>query len=117
MDLQWLSELANSEATFALLFIAGLYFIGKWFMNYMQEQKEENKLREEQLIENYKEQLNKSNEREVRLIAHLEKNTQQLENIANTLDSVEKRLTSFESKVNGDLRNVWKELGGKVDKV
>jgi serine protease inhibitor len=116
LDIKWVSELANSEATFALLFILGLYFIGKWFMNYMKEQKEENRLREEQLIENYKEQLTQSNEREVRLISHLEKNTEQLKHIAQTLDGVEQRLTTFEVKVNTDLTNVWKELGGKADK-
>lgn len=116
MDLKVVSELANSEATFALLFILGLFFIGKWFMNYMKEQKEENRLREEQLINNYKEQLAQSNEREVRLISHLEKNTQQLKHIAQTLDGVEQRLTTFEVKVNNDLTNVWKELGGKQDK-
>lgn len=73
-------------------------------------------MREEQLISNYKEQLKESNEREMRLITHLDKNTQQLENIANTLTGVEKRLTSFEVQVNDDLNNVWKELGSKVDK-
>jgi F0F1-type ATP synthase delta subunit len=116
VDFTWVADLANSEATFAVLFILGLYFIGKWFMNYMAEQKEENRMREEQLIDNYKEQLAQSNQREVRLITHLEKNTEQLKHIANTLDGVEQRLTTFEVKINNDLHNVWKELGGKQDK-
>ena len=116
MDIQWISDLANSEATFAVLFIVGLYFIGKWFMTYMAEQKEENRMREEQLIENYKEQLAQSNEREMRLITHLDKSNEQLKHIADTLTGVERRLTSFEIKINADLSNVWKELGSKQDK-
>lgn len=116
MDFQTLNNIVNSDAIFALLFVVGLYLIGKWFMNFIEEQKLENKQREEMLFNSYKEQLEKSNEREKRLIEHLDKNTEQLENIANTLTKIEQRLTSFEEKVSDDLDNVWKELDTKVDK-
>lgn len=116
VELKEITELANSEAVFAVLFIAGLVVVGKWFMNYIQEQREESKRREQELMDNYKEQLHQSNEREVKLIAHLDKNTEKLEQIARTLTGVEKRLFSFEAKVNNDFNNVWNELGSKKDK-
>ncbi|TWJ39639.1 hypothetical protein CHCC5027_3552 [Bacillus paralicheniformis] len=116
MDFNVVSEMASSEATFALLFIASLIFVGRWFLRFIEEQKQENHEREQQLIESFKEQLDKSDKRETRLMVHLEKNTEQLESIADTLSGVERRLTSFETKVGNELEDVWKELKAKADK-
>lgn len=116
MDLNAVSQIAGSEATFALLFIASLIFVGRWFLKFIEEQKQENHEREQQLIDSFKEQLDKSDQRETRLMDHLDRSTEQLENIADTLQGVERRLTSFETKVGNELEDVWKELKAKADK-
>jgi hypothetical protein len=83
----------------------------------MEEQKKESDLREAQIIEIYKEQLKDSSHRERELMSHLSKNTEQLKNIADTLEGVQSNLQKLERRVNDDLRTVWKELGAKADKI
>lgn len=116
MDLKTLEKLATSEVIFAILFIGGLLFIGRWFLNYMAEQKRENIEREAQLLEIYKDQLSQSAVREKELMQHMGENTVQLKSIADTLKGVQDNLFKLEDRVNSDLQGVWKELGSKVDK-
>jgi Tfp pilus assembly protein PilO len=116
MGFKELMQLANSEVFFAVLFVLGLITIGKWFFAHMKEQREENREREEQLIDIYKSELEKGEAREANLMIHLEKNTNQMERISGTLDTIQSNMMKLESKVDNNLTNVWKELGGKADK-
>ncbi|PEZ47021.1 hypothetical protein CN367_11665 [Priestia megaterium] len=112
-----IQSIAGSEMVFAVLFIFVLFIAGKWVIQFIAEMKDENAHRETQLIDLYKEQITNSNTREQELMKHLDKNTDQLENIADTLSDVQKNLSKLESKVDADLKDVWKELGGKADKI
>jgi hypothetical protein len=123
MSFKELVTLANSEVFFAVLFVIGLMVVGKWFFNHMKEQNElmkaqgdENREREEQIIEIYKNELDKGADREIKLMTHLEKNTDQMEKIAGTLDNIQSNMSQLESKVDNNLKEVWKELGSKADK-
>jgi septal ring factor EnvC (AmiA/AmiB activator) len=108
--------IANSEVVFAVLFIIGLFAVGRYITNALKEQKEENTRREEQLIEFYKNELEKSALREGELMRHLDKNTEQLRTIAETLKDVQRGLTKLEDRVEDNFMAVWKELGSKADK-
>jgi Tfp pilus assembly protein PilO len=116
MGFKELMQLANSEVFFAVLFVIGLVVIGKWFFAHMKEQREENREREEQLIDIYKSELAKGETREANLMDHLQKNTDQMERISGTLDTIQSNMMKLESKVDNNLTSVWKELGGKADK-
>jgi ABC-type bacteriocin/lantibiotic exporter with double-glycine peptidase domain len=116
VSLRDIVNVANSEVVFAVLFIVGLFAVGKYIRDAMQEQKEENKRREEQLIEIYKNELDKSANRERELMIHLDKNTEQLQGIADTLKDVQRGLTKLEDRVEDNFMAVWKELGAKADK-
>lgn len=116
MEIEILENLATSEVLFAVLFIGGLIFIGRWFLIYMAEQKKENDERETQLIDIYKAQIDRSSMRENELMTHLSKNTEQLVKIADTLEGVQTNLQRVENRVHEDLQTVWKELGAKADK-
>jgi predicted RNase H-like nuclease (RuvC/YqgF family) len=108
--------IANSEVVFAVLFIVGLFAVGKYVRDALREQKEENAKREEQLISFYREQLEISTKRETELMRHLDKNTEQLRNIADTLKEVQRNLSKLEDRVEDNFMAVWKELGSKADK-
>ncbi len=116
MSFKELMTLANSEVFFAVLFVIGLMVVGKWFFNHMKEQGDENRQREEQIIDIYKNELDKGAEREIKLMTHLEKNTDQMEKIAGTLDTIQTGMSQLEGKVDSNLKEVWKELGSKADK-
>jgi len=116
VDLTKLVELANSETLFAVLFIAGLIYIGLYVKGMLQSNKDDNHRRENQLIDIYKEQIDKGDKREEELMDYLDKNTDQLENIAGTLKGVQTNIEKLEDKVEGNFMNVWKELGTKENK-
>ena len=116
MDLTKLVELANSETLFAVLFIAGLIYIALYVKGMLQSNKDDNHRRENQLIDIYKKQIDKGDKREEELMDYLDKNTNQLENIAGTLKGVQTNIEKLEDKVEGNFMNVWKELGTKENK-
>lgn len=116
MTLREIIDIANSEAVFAVLFIVGLYSVARYVQTALRDQKEENNRREEQLFQMYREQLEASARREAELMKNLEKNTEQLGNIAETLKEVQRNLSKLEDKVDTNFMAVWKELGSKADK-
>lgn len=109
-------SLANSEVVFAVLFIVGLFAVARYVNNVIREQKEENKYREEQLFMLYQKQIEDSARREADLMRNLERNTEQLTNVANTLKEIQRNLSKLEEKVDTNFMQVWKELGAKVDR-
>ena len=116
MDLTKLVELANSETLFAVLFIAGLIYIALYVKGMLQSNKDDNHRRENQLIDIYKEQIDKGDKREEELMDYLDKNTDQLENIAGTLKGVQTNIAKLEDRVEDNFMSVWKELGTKENK-
>lgn len=116
LGIKEIQSIASSEVVFALLFIFGLFVVGRYVVQFIAEIKDENTHRETQLIDLYKEQITNSNNREVELMKHLEKNTEQLGNIADTLNDVQRNLSKLESRVDDNFKDVWKELGSKADK-
>jgi len=116
VDLTKLVELANSETLFAVLFIAGLIYIALYVKGMLQSNKDDNHRRENQLIDIYKEQIDKGDKREEELMDYLDKNTNQLENIAGTLKGVQTNIAKLEDRVEDNFMNVWKELGTKENK-
>ena len=116
MSIKEILAVANSEVVFAALFVVGLYSVARYVQTALREQKEENNKREEQLFEMYRQQLEASARREAELMKNLEKNTEQLGNIAETLKEVQRNLGKLEDKVETNFMAVWKELGSKADK-
>jgi len=116
VDLTKLVELANSETLFAILFIAGLIYIALYVKGMLQSNKDDNHRRENQLIDIYKEQIDKGDKREEELMDYLDKNTDQLENIAGTLKGVQTNIEKLEDRVEDNFMSVWKELGTKENK-
>lgn len=116
LGIKEIQSIASSEVVFALLFIFGLFVVGRYVVQFIAEMKDENTHRETQIIDLYKEQIANSNNREVELMKHLEKNTEQLGNIADTLNDVQRNLSKLESRVDDNFKDVWKELGSKADK-
>jgi predicted RNase H-like nuclease (RuvC/YqgF family) len=111
MTLKDLMELANSEVVFAVLFIAGLFFAGRWLIGHLQSVKEENKERETQLIELYKTQIDSSTEREEHLKAHLDKSNEQMGEIASTMKDIQQGMSKLENKMDNNFKDVWREIG------
>jgi len=108
--------LANSDVVFAVLFIVGLFAVARYVNSVIREQKEENRQREEQLIALYQKQLEDSAKREAELMRNLERNTEQLANVATTLKEIQRNLSKLEEKVETNFMEVWKELGSKADR-
>lgn len=121
MDFGVLNEIATSQVIFSLLFIALLWFGGRWFMQNFKEEKAESRQREEYIFELHKKQLEDMKEtqklqqdsfdkREEKLMSVLDKNTEQLENVANTLTEVQRNLGKFESRADKNFKEIWIEI-------
>jgi ABC-type bacteriocin/lantibiotic exporter with double-glycine peptidase domain len=114
MDLKDIQTVAQSDVVFAVLFI-GLLWISAIFINrLMQDQRETEKQREEQLIELYREQKAESAEREKELMQHLDRITERQAEITNTLREVKEDmrggLTKLEEKVDRGFVEVWRAI-------
>jgi predicted RNase H-like nuclease (RuvC/YqgF family) len=116
IDFKLLHELASSETFFAVLFLAGLILVGRYVVQHIKDMKEENNQRESQLIEIYKDQITHSAVERERLMTHLDKNTEQLTNVAGTLKDIQQNLEKLEHRVEDNFHEVWKELGAKQNK-
>lgn len=123
MGITELLALAESKHVFAGLFIICLFFVGRWAVGFIQSIREENSTREDQLLELHEQQATKSAVREEKLMEHLEKTADQqdkfvdqLEKITDTQVQLQESLGKLENKIDVGLTEVWKELGGKVDK-
>ena len=127
MDLNKIAQLADSESFFLVLFVAGIIYIALWVRTQLQDNKEDSKRREEQLIDIYRSQiergeeregtlLRQSQEREKDLMEYLDRNSDQLENIAGTLKEVQSNLVKVEDRMQDNFQIVWKELGNKEDR-
>lgn len=111
-----LSDIAGSEAFFALLFLLGLVLVGKYVIQTITDIKQENEERERQLLGLYKEQLKQSEQREQQLMSHLDRSSEQLTNVAETLKDIQENLEKLENKVESTFHEVWKELGSKANR-
>ena len=117
MDLNQLSKLAQSESFFLVLLVAGIVYVAIWVRAQLQENKTDSKRREEQLIDIYKEQIEKGDKREEDLMRYLDKNGEQLENVADTLKDVQNNIATLEGRVEDNFMSVWKELGKHENKI
>lgn len=123
MGITEMLQLAESKHVFAGLFIICLFFVGRWAVQFIQSIRDENNTREDQLLELHSKQAEKSGAREEKLMEHLEKTAEQqdkfvtqLEKITDTQVQLQESLGKLETKIDQGLTEVWKELGGKVDK-
>jgi uncharacterized membrane protein len=116
VDLNMLAELADSETFFAVLFVAGLVYVALYVKGVLEQNRQDNINRENSIMDMYKEQLDKADAREEQLMNYLDKNNEQLENVAHTLKDVQENLQKVEDRMEDNFMNVWKELGNKLDK-
>lgn len=106
-------SIANSELIFTVLFVLGLFAVASFIYKIINDQKTENATREEQLINLYQNELNKSAAREDRLIVHLDKQTQELAHIAETLKDIRRSFAQLESRVDNNLTAIWQGITNK----
>lgn len=116
MSLKDIANIAGSEFVFAILFIAGLIYVALYVKGVLEQNRQDSKNREESIMNIYKEQLEKADTREEKLMDYLDKNNEQLENVANTLKEVQENLQKVEDRMEDNFMLVWKELGNKLDK-
>lgn len=138
MDLKNILAVAQSEAVFAVLFIGLLWLAAKQIKVTMEQSRESSIEREKyifdiherqmlELKENMLHERNNSHEllieqrvstdkREEALLKHLDKNTEQLSGVADTLKDIQRNLSKLEDRVEDNFMEVWKELGSKQDK-
>ena len=120
-------EIAGSEAVFAVLFIGFLWVVIGYVKKVLDDNKKESQAREQYIFDMHEKQMDnmqdmmeqqrRSHEkREEAIQRHLDKNTEQLSAIAETMNIIQKEVSRVESKVDTNFVTVWKELGGKRDK-
>lgn len=139
MSLKDVMTVASSEYVFAVLFIGFLWIAIKQVQGTMTRERESSNDREKYIFVMHDKQLaelkdnmlherNNSHEmlieqrhsfdkRESELVKHLNKNTDQLSNIADTLKDVQRNLGKLEDRMEDNFMEVWKELGSKSDKI
>lgn len=128
MDLNKLATLASSEVFFAVLFVAGLIYVALYVKQLLEQNRQDNVTRENSIMDMYKDQLSKSEEREryavqqsedreEKLMSYLEKNNEQQKGIADTLVAVQNNLQKVEDRMEDNFMAVWRELGQKEDKL
>ena len=111
VDLKVISELAQSEAVFAILFVLGLFVVGKWLMSFIQGMKEENATRESQLLELHSKQSEDAQKREEFLRNHLDKSNEKMGEISDTMKGIQAGLNKLEDRMDANFLEVWKEIG------
>jgi hypothetical protein len=127
VDLNKLATLASSEVFFAVLFVAGLVYVALYVKQLLEQNRQDNVTRENSIMDMYKDQLGKSEEREryavqqseereEKLMSYLEKNNEQQKGIADTLVAVQNNLQKVEDRMEDNFMAVWRELGQKEDK-
>lgn len=88
-ELSFLESVAKSQVVWALVAL-GLAFVGyKAFRAYMDRLQAQNEKREEQLFSLYEKQAEESKAREEKLMAHVEKTTDTMDDISNALHSLQ----------------------------
>jgi hypothetical protein len=138
MSLKDVTNIAQSEAVFAILFIGLLFLIIRQAKVWLDENKQSTQEREQYIFSMHEKQMSEIKEnmlhernnaheliqeqrisfekREGELLKHLNKNTEQLGNIADTLKDVQRNLGKLEDRMEDNFMEVWKELGSKQDK-
>lgn len=138
MNVKDIITIASSEYVFAILFIGFLWLVVQHVRGILVEQRESSKEREQYIFKMHEQQMtelkenmlherNSSHElmveqrqsfdmREQELLKHLNKNTDQLTSVADTLKDIQRNLSKLEDRVEDNFMEVWKELGGKQDK-
>jgi septal ring factor EnvC (AmiA/AmiB activator) len=116
VDLNKLAQLADSEVFFAVLFVAGLIYIALYVKGVLEQNRQDNTKREDTIVSMYETQLNKAEDREEKLMSYLDKNTEQMEHISETMKDIQGNIAKVEDRMEDNFMNVWKELGQKQDK-
>lgn len=130
--------IAQSDAVFAVLFIGILWIAGRFVKQYFADQKQESLEREAYIMDMHKQQMeglkddmiiqrdNYNNllveqrlsfdKRENELLKVLNKNTDQLTGVAETMKDIQRGIVKLEDRMEDNFMQVWKELGSKADK-
>lgn len=110
MGLKEITELVKTEYVFGVLFIVGLIYIGKYVREVLASQAQDNKEFENKVVEIYETQLEKSYEREEKLMSHQTAMTRQLEGISSTQSRFAASLDKLEQRTEENFRALWKEI-------
>lgn len=110
MGLKEITELVKTEYVFGVLFIVGLIYIGKYVREVLASQAQDNKEFENKVVEIYETQLEKSYEREEKLMSHQTDITRQLGDISATQTRMQTSLDKLEQKTEENFRQIWKEV-------
>lgn len=114
MNIKELIQVAQSDAVFAVLFTGLLYFMLVFGKNFIKEQREIENMREEQLIELYREQKTESAAREKELMNHLDRLTAQQAEITEALkelkEDMQGGIEKLEDKVDRGFMEVWRTI-------
>jgi septal ring factor EnvC (AmiA/AmiB activator) len=106
MDIKIMESIVSSDATFALLFLVVLYVAYAYVKKHVEQLREENHEREESIFNLYEKQVEESRNREDRLMTHLEKTTESLENINESLKDLRSELRHVNTRVD----DLWEEV-------
>lgn len=99
-------SIASSQYVWAILFIIGIYLAYRAIKKYIEDLKEENQKREEKVLEIYETQKAESRDREDRLMTHVEKTTETLNDINTSLDKLQDEVRI----ANGRIDDVWNRV-------
>lgn len=99
MGLKEVTELVKSEYVFATLFILGLVFVGRYFIQREKDQEEENKAREERIFEMYEKKDAEAQKRESELMLHHRDMATQFAQMNHTQSSIQENLTRLERRI------------------
>lgn len=110
MGLKEITEVVKSEYVFATLFVLGLIFVGRWVSQTLKNQADENRNFESEVKEIYERQLEKSYQREERLMEHQTNITGQLSDISSTQTRMQASLDKLEQKTEENFRQLWREV-------
>lgn len=110
MGLKEITELVKTEYVFGVLFILGLFYIGKTVKEMLSSQAQDNKDFEAKVVDIYETQLSKSYEREEKLMGHQKEMTRQLEGISATQSRFATSLDKLEQRTEDNFRALWQEI-------
>lgn len=110
------TKVVNSEVTFSILFISFLIFAGKQVKKTIETMSAESREREKYILKVYEQHNESHNKREAHLLEQLEKNTEHLGSVAQTMQGIQNNLVRLEEKMDSNFSSVWRELRNKQDR-
>lgn len=106
MDISYAEKIVTSQVVWALLCILVVYAAYKAVIQYIKDLREENRTREEQLVDLYEKQKLESTHREERLMTHIEKTTDTLEKIDTNVEELQKGIVHVNTRVDDILKKI-----------